>query len=174
VVSTPGLAHVHGWTEDGRLIAYTRIAGRGKHAELAAYSVEERRSWPLVPGERGSADQGAGWSPDGNQVAALVEQFDEEHDPKIWIASSSGDGLESVAACGFNGAVQGQCYVPGISWSPGGDAIAYRASIQHTPLIHTIVVQPIGTDARVLRLPGLFPDYVGGYCCLSWHERPDD
>ena len=171
VVSTPGLAHLHGWTDDGQLIAYTRIAGRGKDAELAAYSVEERRSWPLVPGERGSADQGAAWSPDGDQVAALIDQFDEGHDPMMWITSPSGDDPKSVEACGFEGAVQDQCYVPGIAWSPGGDAIAYRAS-QYTPPTHAIVVQAIGSDARVLRLPGLWPDYVSGYCCLAWHEGP--
>ena len=72
-----------------------------------------------------------------------------------------------VGACGFEGAVDGQCYVPGIAWSPDGIEIAYRASIQHTPLIHVIVIQTIGSDERVLRLPELFRA-GGSYCCIAW------
>lgn len=170
VVATQGIAHVHGWSSDGRLLAYTRNAGGGNHAELAAYSIEERRSWTLVPGERGSADQGAGWSPDGERLAVLIEQFDEEHDPMLWTAAASGEDQASVGACTFDGAVDGRCYVPGIAWSPDGSEVAYRANIQHTPLIHVIVVQAIGTgDTRVLELPGLFADFTSGYCCLAWH-----
>lgn len=170
VVSTPGIAHVHGWSGDGRLLAYTRIAGGGKHAELAAYSIEERRSWTLVPGERGSADQGAGWSPDGERLAALIEQFDDEHDPMLWTAAASGEDQASVPACAYDGAVDGQCYTPGIAWSPDGSEVAYRANIQHTPLIHVLIVQTIGLDSsRVLELPYLFPDFTSGYCCIAWH-----
>jgi Tol biopolymer transport system component len=170
VVSTEGIAHVHGWSSDGRLLAYTRIGGGGKHAELAAYSIEERRSWPLVPAERGSADQGAGWAPGGDHAAALIDQFDQENHPVLWVASSSGDELSDVEACGFEGAVQGDCIVPGIAWSPNGDEVAYRAAIQHTPLIHVLVMQDIGSDShRVIEIPELFPDYTSGYCCIAWH-----
>ena len=170
VVSTQGIAHVHGWSSDGRLLAYSRIAGGGKHAELAAYSIEERRSWTLVPGERGSADQGAGWSPDGDRLAALIEQFDEEHDPMLWTAAASGEDQSTVPACAYDGAMDGQCYSPGIAWSPDGSEVAYRANIQHTPLIHVLVLQAIGSDSpRVLELPELFPDFTSGYCCIAWH-----
>lgn len=140
------------------------------HAELAAYSIEERRSWTLVPGERGSADQGAGWSADGERLAALIEQFDEEHDPMLWTAAASGEDQASVPACAYDGAVDGQCYTPGIAWSPDGSGVAYRANIQHAPLIHVLVVQTIGSDSpRVLELPELFPDFTSGYRCIAWH-----
>lgn len=166
-VSEPGLSHIHGWM--GELLAYTRVAGGGRHAELAAYSVEERRSWTVVPAERGSADLGAAWSPNGDRIAALIEQFDEEHDPKLWIAAASGDSEQTVDACSFDGATDGQCYEPGIAWSPDGGEIAYRANIQHTPLIHVLVVQSVGSEERrIIELPKLFPAY-GDYCCISWH-----
>lgn len=169
VVSTDGLAHVHGWTPDGSLIAYTREAGHGRHAELAAYSVEERRSWTLVPAERGSADQGSAWSPSGERLAALIEQFDEEHDPMLWTAAASGEDQETVGACGFEGAVEGQCYVPGIAWSPDGAEIVYRASIQHTPLVAVLAIQPVGSsEPALIRLPDLSFDFGGNYCCLAW------
>jgi dipeptidyl aminopeptidase/acylaminoacyl peptidase len=170
VVSTDGLAHVHGWTPDGSLIAYTRVAGHGRHAELAAYSMEERQSWTLVPAERGSADQGAAWSPNGDRVAALIEQFDEEHAPMLWTAAASGEDQEAVGACAFEGALEGQCYVPGIAWSPDGAEIAYRASIQHTPLVAVLAIQPVGsTEPTLIRLPNLSFDIGGSYCCLAWH-----
>jgi Tol biopolymer transport system component len=169
VLSTRGLAHVHGWTPDGRLIAYTRMAGHGRHAELAAYSVAERWSWPLVPGERGSADQGAAWSPDGTRLAALIRQMDDGPEPALWTTSTSGRDGTSHAVCSFEGASDGPCFHASIAWSPAGDAIAYRASIQHTPLIPVIAIQEVGSgDVRLLDLPGLFPGGTG-YCCLSWH-----
>jgi Tol biopolymer transport system component len=171
IVSNRGLAHVHGWTADGRLLAFTRTAGHGRHAELAAYSMEESRSWPLIPGERGAADQGAVWSPDGSQLATLIAQFDEGP-PALWTSSTTGGDRSSTAVCAFEGAVDGPCYLPTIAWSPNGEAIAYRANIQHTPLIHVIAVQAVGSsEARLLRLPKLFPAF-SGYCCFAWHASP--
>ena len=168
VVSEPGLAHTHGWIGD--LLAYARVAGGGKHAEVAAYSIEERRSWTVVPAERGSADQGAGLSPNGDRLAALIEQFDEEHDPVLWTASASGEDLTSRGACTYRGAFPGQCYVPGIAWSPDGDEIVYRAFISHTPLIHVLVVHAVGSgDKRIIELPELFPA-SSSYCCIAWHS----
>jgi sugar lactone lactonase YvrE len=169
IVSTDGIAHVHGWSPDGSLIAYNRVAGHGKHAELAAYSVEDRRSWTLAPAERGSADQGAAWSPNGDRFAALIEQFDEEHDPMLWTSSASGHDQQTAPVCAFEGARDGQCYTPGIAWSPDGADVAYRASIQHTPLIHVIVVHDVASgQERVFELPKLFADYSGGFCCIAW------
>ena len=81
VVSTQGIAHVHGWSSDGRLLAYSRIAQRLEACGARGLFDRGASQLDAGPGERGSADQGAGWSPDGQRLAALIEQFDEEHEP---------------------------------------------------------------------------------------------
>jgi hypothetical protein len=123
----------------------------------------------LVPAERGSADQGAAWSPNGDRFAALIEQFDEESDPMVWTATASGEDTESAPACAFERAVQGQCYLPGVVWSPTGDAVAYRANIQQTPWQAVVVIRNVGSsDVRLIELPNLSFDMGGSYCCLAW------
>lgn len=78
MLSTPELAHVHGWSSDGDLIAFTRSLGSGRAGEIAVYSVSEDRTWTIVPGEQGGAPIGVGWSPSDDSIAALVDQYDEQ------------------------------------------------------------------------------------------------
>jgi Tol biopolymer transport system component len=176
VMSTDGLAHVHGWSPDGKLIAFTRVAGHGRHAELAAYSVADDKTWPLIPGERGSANFGAGWSPSGQRIAGLVAQFDEQVRPAtLSIVSGTGTNRLDLVTCGFEGAFDDSfCALPVLAWSPDGEAIAYRAALAGSPLTPVIVLQGMDEDAPLLiRLPGLFPAYLAEFCCLAWHSIPN-
>jgi Tol biopolymer transport system component len=174
VLSTKGMAHVHGWTQDGRVLAFTRVAGGGRHAELAGYSVEDDRTWPLIPGERGSANLGVGWSPSGERIAALIAQYDEEtRPPTLSIVSRAGTQRVDIASCAFEGVLHDTCAQPLLAWSPDGEVIAYRVALAGSPLTPMIVLQ--GTDRgapQLIRLPGLFPDYLAEFCCLAWHPIP--
>jgi Tol biopolymer transport system component len=172
VVSTPGIAHVHGWSLDGELIAYTRIAGGGRHAEVTAYSISEDRSWPLVPAERGSATLGVEWSPEEDRLASLIAQYDEDGSPKdLWLTSSSGDDLHGLPLCQFEDAFDGDgCVMPRFVWSPDGSTIAYRGFIAGTPLKSVIVLQDVASDSfRVVRISGTtFYDGRVATCCMAW------
>jgi Tol biopolymer transport system component len=175
VISADGIAHVHGWAPDGDVIAFTRVAGGGRHAELAAYSVSDERTWTLVPGERGSANLGAAWSPSGEKAAAIVAQYDEQVRPaELSIVSASGTARIDIASCGFEGAFDdGFCASPGLAWSPDGDEIAYRAELKGTPLTSVIVIQDANDEGlRLIRLEGLFPYFYVEGCCLSWRSVP--
>ena len=172
VVSTPGIAHVHGWSHDGNVLAYTRIAGGGRHAEITAYSISDGRSWPLVPAERGSATLGAAWSPAEDRLASLIAQNDEDGSPKdLWLTTSAGEDLRGLPLCRFEGASDGDnCVMPRFAWSPDGSTIAYRAFIAGAPLKSVLVFQDVDSDRfRVVRIPGTtFYDGRVAYCCLAW------
>lgn len=169
VVATEGVAHVNGWMPDGDSIVFGRIAGHGKHAELAAYSVSEDRTGVVFAGKSGSAHLGVAISSAGG-VAALIGHYNEEGLP-IGLATTVPGSTEprETPACAYERAVDGgTCALPSPTWSPDGNTIAYRGALAGAPLTAVIVLTTDqGETIDVLPLPGLLPDY--GSCCLSWH-----
>jgi WD40 repeat protein len=172
VVSTDGMAHVYGWSPDGDLIAYTFSVSENRHGELAAYSVAEDRSWPLVEAELGQAGIGAGWSPVGDRFAALTDQYDEQAQQAkdLWVVSSDGTDRRGLPVCRFEGAFDGdECARATIAWSPDGTTVAYRAFISGTPIVSALIFQDVdGSSTRVVRLKGPTLDIGEGPCCLAW------
>jgi dipeptidyl aminopeptidase/acylaminoacyl peptidase len=172
IVSSPGVAHLHGWSTDGSLIAYTRSDAGALREGIYAYSIQEERSWPLVPDEQGGATLGAGWSPTEDLLASLVAQYDEDgHPADLSLTSSAGEDPRGLPLCRFEGAFDGtDCVMPRIVWSPDGTTIAYRAFIAGTPLKSVLVLQDVDSDRfRVLRISGTtFYNGRVAYCCLAW------
>jgi roadblock/LC7 domain-containing protein len=142
VVATDGMAHVQGWSPDGDLIAYTSTVSKNRHGQLAAYSVAEDRSWPLVEAELGQAGIGAGWSPAGDRFAALTDQYDEQAQQAkdLWVVSSDGTDRRGLPICRFEGAFDGdECARATIAWSPDGTTVAYRAFLSGTPIVSALI-----------------------------------
>ena len=171
VVSSPGLAHVNGWSSDGDRLAFTHMVDEKRTGQISAYSVGEDRSWTLVPGERGAAPLGVGWSPGDDSLAALIDQYDEESQSAkdLWITSSTNVDPRALPICRFDGAFDGdQCAKALIAWSPDGTTVAYRAILHGTPVRSAVILQAIdGSPADVVMLDGVSFD-IGEGCCLTW------
>ena len=172
VVATPGLAHVHGWSSDGDRIAFTHVLDRSDAGEIAVYSVSEDRTWTVIPGEQGGAPIGVGWSPRGDSIAALIDQYDEETRTAkdLWVTPADEADLRALPVCSFDGAFDGDDCVRGsLIWSPDGTAVAYRAMLHGTPARSAVVLQGVdGSSTDVLLLDGASFDVGGGPCCLAW------
>jgi len=172
VLSTPGLAHVHGWSSDGDRIAFTQVLGSRRAGEIAVYSVSEDRTWPVVPGEQGGAPLGVGWSPSDDSIAALIDQYDEESQTAkdLWVTPADEVDLQALPVCSFEGAFDGDNCVKGsLVWSPDGTTLAYRAMLHGTPARSAVILQGVDDGSTdVILLHGASFDIGEGSCCLAW------
>lgn len=172
VVSTPGLAHVHGWSSDGDRIAFTQVLGSRRAGEIAVYSVSEDRTWTVVPGEVGGAPLGVAWSPSDDSIAALIDQYDEESRTAkdLWVTPSDGPDLQALPVCRFEGAFdRDQCARASLVWSPDGTTLAYRAMLHGTPVRSAVILQAVDNSfTDVVLLDGASFDIGEGTCCLAW------
>jgi Tol biopolymer transport system component len=172
VVATPGLAHVHGWSSDGDRIAFTQVLDRSHAGEIAVYSVSEDRTWTVIPGERGGAPIGVGWSPRDDSIAALIDQYDEESRTAkdLWVTPADEADLRPLPVCSFDGAFDGDNCVQGsLIWSPDGTTVAYRAMLHGTPARSAVILQAVDDSfTDVALLDGASFDTAGGACCLAW------
>ena len=175
VISTIGMAHVHGWSPDGDLIAYTQDVGTYEGNGVSMYSVSEDTSWPIVPGKRWRWGLGGSWSPAGDRFAALVEQGAEDirTAKDLFIASPDGMDLKVLPFCQVKGAFDGEgCMRGTMVWSPDGMSLAYRAFINGTPIVSALILQGVDdSSTEVLRLDG--PTFYTAWsddraCCLAW------
>jgi Tol biopolymer transport system component len=174
LVSTAGMAHVHGWSADGDLIAYTQHTGAYEGNEVSMFSVSLDTSWSVVPGKRYQWGLGASWSPAGGRVAALVEQGAEDirTAKDLFIASPDGADLRVLPFCQVKGAFDGEhCMRGTMVWSPDGTSIAYRAFIHGTPIVSALILQGVDdSSTEVVRLDGptFYTVWVDDSCCLAW------
>jgi Tol biopolymer transport system component len=172
VASTPGLAHVHGWSSDGDRIAFTQVLGSRGAGEIAVYSVSEDRTWTVVPSEVGGAPLGVGWSPSGDSIAALIDQYDEESRTAkdLWVTTAEDADLQALPVCTFEGAFdRDQCARASLVWSPDGTMLAYRAMLHGTPARSAVILQAVDSSStEVLMLDGASFDIGEGPCCLAW------
>jgi Tol biopolymer transport system component len=174
VISTAGMAHVHGWSPDGDLIAYTQHAGTYEGNEVSMYSVSQETSWSVVPGKRWRWGLGGSWSPAGSRFAALVEQGAEDirTAKDLFIASPDGTDLRVLPFCQIKGAFDGEYCMRGTTvWSPDGTSLAYRAFINGTPIVSALVLQGVDdSSTEVLRLDGptFYTVWADDGCCLAW------
>jgi Tol biopolymer transport system component len=172
VLSTPGLAHVHGWSSDGDRIAFTQVLGSSRAGEIAVYSVSEDRTRTLVPGEPGGAPLGVGWSPSDDSIAALIDQYDEESQTAkdLWVTPADDVDLQALPVCSFEGAFDGDnCARASLVWSPDGTTLAYRAMLHGTPARSAVILQGVEDGSTdVLLLHGASFDIGEGPCCLAW------
>ena len=172
VVSTPGMAHVHGWSSDGDRIAFTQVLGSRRSGEIAVYSVSEDQTWTVVPGELGGASIGVGWSPSGDSIAALIDQYDEESRTAkdLWIAPTDEADLQALPVCRFEGAFdRDQCAKASLVWSPDGTTLAYRAILHGAPVRSAVILQAVDNSfTDVVLLDGASFDIGEGPCCLAW------
>ena len=175
VISTAGMALVHGWSPDGDLIAYTHTAATYKGNEISVYSVSEERSWLVVPGKRWQWGLGGSWSPTGGRIVALVEQGGEDirTAKDLLIASSDGTDLRALPFCRVQGAFEGEhCMQGTMVWSPDGASLAYRAFINGTPIVSALILEGVDdSSTEVVRLEGPTFYTVWGddrACCLAW------
>lgn len=171
VVTSHEFAHVYGWSADGELIAYTRATGDSGSSELAAYSIREDRSWPLVTDDRAYA-RTAAWSPVGDRLVSLIlrSKVNSERE-SLGLMSSAGNDLRELPLCAFEGAFDGDgCALPQVVWSPDGSTIAYRGFIAGAPLKSVLVLQDIDSDQfEVVRVSETtFYDGRVAYCCMAW------
>jgi Tol biopolymer transport system component len=175
VISTPGMAHVHGWSPDGDLIAYTAHAGTYEGNEVSMYSVSQDTTWRIVPGKRWQWGLGGSWSPTGDRIAALVEQGGEDirTAKDLFIASSDGMDLRALPFCQVKGAFDGEhCMRGTMVWSPDGMFLAYRAFIRGTPIVSALILEDVDdSSTEVVRLDGptFYTTWVDDEaCCLAW------
>jgi Tol biopolymer transport system component len=170
IVSVPRVAHVHGWSADGKLLVFSRVAGSGG---LDAYSISEDRTLTLWPVEQGAAPLAAAGSPTDDRVAFLLSRNEEDGQltNSLWLLSPTSADPRELSLCQFEGAFDGKnCVMPKIVWSPDGTTIAYRAWIAGTPLKSAIVLQEADSDQfQVVRINGTtFYDGRVADCCLAW------
>jgi Tol biopolymer transport system component len=173
VVSGAGMVQVHGWSSAAELLAFTARDAAGQPGQLSVYSVSERRSWELVPGEQGAAGMGTVWSPNGDEVAALIAQYDEEsrEAKDLWVVSSTGADRRALPVCRFEGAFdRDNCARGGIAWSPDGTTVTYRGFIAGAPLVSALILQDVdGSSTRVVRIDGpTFDIGSESACCFAW------
>jgi Tol biopolymer transport system component len=174
VISTAGMAHVHGWSPDGDLIAYTQHARTYEGNEVSMYSVSQDTSWSIVPGKRYRWGLGGSWSPAGGRVAALVEQGAEDirTAKDLFIASPDGTDLRVLPFCQVKGAFEGENCIRGtMVWSPDGTSLAYRAFIDGTPIVSALILQGVDdSSTEVVRLDGptFYTVWADDSCCLAW------
>jgi Tol biopolymer transport system component len=174
VIATAGMAHVHGWSPDGDLIAYTRHAVTYEGTEVSMYSVSQDTSWSVVPGKRYRWGLGGIWSPAGGRVAALVEQGTEDMSTSkdLFLASPDGTDLRVLPFCQVKGAFGGENCIRGtMVWSPDGTSLAYRAFINGTPIVSALILQGVDdSSTEVVRLDGptFYTVWAGDSCCLAW------
>lgn len=175
VISMAGMAHVHGWSPGGDLIAYTHAAATFRGNEISVYSVSEDRSWSVVPGKRWQWGLGGTWSPTGGRIAALVEQGGEDirTAKDLFIASPDGMDLRTLPFCQVKGAFDGEhCMRGTMAWSPDGTSLAYRAFINGTPIVSALILEGVDDSyTKVVRLEG--PTFYTVWaddraCCLAW------
>lgn len=177
-ISTLGMAHVHGWSSDGELIAFTQHFGTeedNEGNEVSMYSVLQDTSWSVVARKRWQWGLGGNWSPAGDRFAALVEQgaADNRTADDLFIASSDGSELGVLPLCRFKGAFDGDVCMQGMTaWSPDGTAVAYRAFITGTPIVSAVVLQGVDdSSTEILRVDGPTFYITWGSneaCCLAW------
>jgi Tol biopolymer transport system component len=171
-ISTAGMAHVHGWSPDGDLIAYTQHPGTYEGNEVSMYSVSKDTSWSVVPGQRWQWGLGGSWSPTGGRIATLVEQGAEDSRTALdlFIASSDGLDLRGLPLCRFQGAFDGDnCLRGTFAWSPDGTTLAYRAMLHGTPARSAVILQGVDDGSTdVILLHGASFDIGEGPCCLAW------
>ena len=177
VVSSPGLAHVHGWSAEGDRILFAHVLDETKTGEISVYSVSGDRTWTVVPGGQGAAPLGVGWSPSGDSIAALVDQYDRESQlaKDLWVTPATDVELRSLPICHFEGAFDGDnCAQPAMVWSPDGAMVAYRAMLHGTPVRSAVILQGIdGSATDVVEIDA--GSFYGGEnsCCFLWLPRPD-
>jgi Tol biopolymer transport system component len=174
VISTAGMAHVHGWSPDGDLIAYTQHPETYEGNEVSMYSVSQDTSWSIVPGKRWRWGLGGSWSPTGGRFAALIEQGAEDirTAKDLFIVSPDGTDLRVLPFCAMKGAFDGDdCMRGTMVWSPDGTSLAYRAFIHGTPIVSALVLQGVDdSSTEVFRLDGptFYAAWADGACCLAW------
>jgi Tol biopolymer transport system component len=175
VISTAGMAHVHGWSPDGDLIAYTQHAGTYEGNEVSMYSVSRDTSWSVVPGKRYRWGLGGSWSPAGGRFVALVEQGAEsiQTAKDLFIASPDGTDLRMLPLCQVKGAFEGEDCIRGpMVWAPDETSLAYRAFINGTPIVSALILQGVDdSSTEVVRLDGptFYTVWVDDRaCCLAW------
>ena len=178
-ISTTGMAHVHGWSPDGDLIAYTQHAGTYEGNEVSMYSVSQDTSRPVVPVKRYQWGLGGSWSPAGGRVAALVEHGAEDvrTSKDLFIASPDGTDLRVLPFCQVKGSFEGENCIRGtMVWSPDGTSLAYRAFINGTPIVSALILQGVDdSSTEVVKLDGptFYTVWVDDRaCCLAWLPAP--
>ena len=174
-ISTPGMAHVHGWSPEGERIAFTQHFGTNENDEgheVSMYSVADDTSSSVVARTRWQWGLQGSWSPAGDRFATLLEQGAEDNRDAedLYIASSDGTELGVLPLCRFKGAFDGDvCRQGRIAWSPDGTAIAYAAFIHGTPIVSAVIVQGVDdSSTEILRIDGPTFYITWGTCCLAW------
>jgi hypothetical protein len=136
------------------------------------YSVSEDRTWTVVPGEVGGAPLGVGWSPSGDSIAALIDQFDEESRTAkdLWVTPADDPDLQALPVCSFEGAFDRDvCARASLVWSPDGTMLAYRAMLRGTPARSAVILQAVDNSfTNVVMVDGASLDIGEGPCCLAW------
>jgi Tol biopolymer transport system component len=176
VVSTPGLAHVHGWSAEGDRILFAHVLDETKTGEISVYSVSEDQTSTVVPGGQGAAPLGVGWSPTDDSIAALVDQYDRESRlaKDLWVTPATDVDLRALPICHFEGAFDGDnCAQPMMVWSPDGTMVAYRAMLHGTPVRSAVILQGVNGSATDVVEMDEASFYGGdGSCCFLWLPRP--
>ena len=128
--------------------------------------------WTVVPGQVGGAPLGVGWSPSGDSIAALIDQFDEESRTAkdLWVTPADEADPQPLPVCNFEGAVdRDQCARASLVWSPDGTMLAYRAMINGTQVRSAVILQAIDNSfTNVVKVEGASFDIGEGPCCLAW------
>ena len=175
VVSTAGMAHVHGWSPDGDLIEYTQHAGTYEGNEVSMYSVSGGQvvvggpwkalavgAWrKLVAGRwpsRGTGRTGRPRTPHGEGSLHRVSRREWP-----WV----------LPFCQVEGAFEGEdCLRGPMVWSPDGMSLAYRAFIKGTPIVAALILQGVDdSSTEVVRLdrPTFYTAWSDDRaCCLAW------
>ena len=138
-----GIEGSFAWSPSGTWVAYGCLSREGKEKPRLRFclmNTQHQNEQRMLPGD--AIPLGYSWSPDGSELAFVVEQ---KKNRAIFVART--DGSEPRHVTDFEGAFAS------LAWSPDGKQIMFSATEHAREVIH--VANADGTAARILTAPKL-------------------